>query len=253
MSTILIFFILHWYLSLFFQSFFHHRYAAHRVCTMSPFWEKMFFIGSFLTQGSSYISAYVYGIMHRLHHVHTDTKLDPHSPLNSANVFKMMWDTKVNYNHYYFERALIEDKYRLNLPKWQSFEKFAHNWVTRIVWVGVYVSFWYVFATQWWEWIFLPLTMIIGSLQGAVVNYFAHVIGYRNFEMNNTSRNLIPFIDLFFWGEAYHNNHHKYAGRANHAVKWFEIDPMYHTMRLMDFIGIIKLKRKFIMQHKLVY
>lgn len=251
--TILIFFILNWYLSLFCQSFFHHRYAAHRVCTLSPFWEKFFFVASFITQGSSYISAYAYGIMHRMHHVHTDTKLDPHSPLNSSNVFKMMWDTKVNYNHVYFSQIEIDENYRKNLPQWQSFDNFAHNWKTRLVWVGIYLVFWSMFATAWWQWLFLPLTISIGSMQGAVVNYFAHRVGYRNYEVNNTSRNLIPFIDLFFWGEAYHNNHHKYAGRANHAVKWFEYDPLYAVMRVMDFAHIIRLKKDYNSKTALVY
>ena len=243
--AIVMFFVLHWYLSLFFQSFFQHRYAAHRVCTMSPFWEKVFFIGSFITQGSSYISAYAYGIMHRLHHVHTDTPEDPHTPTRSSNPLSLMWDTKVNYGHVYFQTKDVDDKYKKNLPTWHAFDKFAHSWVTRVMWLLVYSSYWYAFATEWWHWVFLPLTMIIGSLQGAVVNYFAHVVGYRNFEVNNTSRNLYPFIDLFLWGEAYHNNHHKYAGRPNNAVKWFEIDPLYHCMRFMNFVGIIKLNKSF--------
>src|SRR5688500_5776147 len=72
--------IIHWYSSLFFQSVFHHRYAAHAMFTMTKGWEKAFYIGCYLTQGSSYISAYAYGIMHRLHHAHTDTIEDPHSP-----------------------------------------------------------------------------------------------------------------------------------------------------------------------------
>ena len=68
MLAIIIFFIAHWYLSLFAQSFFHHRYAAHRAFTMSPFWEKFFFVYSYVTQGSSYMSPRVYGILHRIHH-----------------------------------------------------------------------------------------------------------------------------------------------------------------------------------------
>src|SRR5215467_6483535 len=80
LMIILLFFIIHWYSSLFFQSIFHHRYAAHGMYTMSKFWERVFYIGCFITQGSSYISARAYGILHRLHHAHTDEAEDPHSP-----------------------------------------------------------------------------------------------------------------------------------------------------------------------------
>ena len=55
--AILIFFVLHWYLSLFCQTFFLHRYAAHGAFTMSRGWEKFFYILTFITQGSSYMSA----------------------------------------------------------------------------------------------------------------------------------------------------------------------------------------------------
>lgn len=91
--AIFVFIIIHWYASLFFQSVFHHRYAAHNLFTMSRFWEKVFYFGCFITQGSSYISAYTYGLMHRLHHAHTDKLEDPHSPHNDPNPFVMMWTT----------------------------------------------------------------------------------------------------------------------------------------------------------------
>jgi len=55
--AVLIFLILHWYLSLFGQTFYLHRYSAHKMFTMSPFWEKYFYIFTWVTQGSSYLNA----------------------------------------------------------------------------------------------------------------------------------------------------------------------------------------------------
>jgi stearoyl-CoA desaturase (delta-9 desaturase) len=43
-------------------------------------------------------------------------------------------------------------------------------------------------------------------------------------------------------GEGYHNNHHKYASRANFGVKWYEIDVTYLVIRLLDALRIIHLK-----------
>lgn len=210
---------------------------------MSPFWEKFFFVLSFLSQGASYISASAYGIMHRRHHVYTDLPEDPHSPTNDPNILKMMWTTKTNYNDILFERVAISDNERKDLPEWKSFDRIVHTWPLRVIWLLFYIGFWVVFADAWWQWLFLPMTMMIGALQGVAVNYFAHIIGYTNFKMENTSKNLYPFFDFIFWGEAYHNNHHKYAGKPNHAIRWFEYDPMYTAMRVMNKLGIIKLKR----------
>lgn len=238
---ILIFFVLHWYLSLFFQSVFHHRYAAHNLFTMSKFWERTFFFGCFLTQGSSYISAYSYGLMHRLHHVHTDKPEDPHSPHNDPNPFLLMWATRNSYFNIYSGKTPVEDKYRKNLPEWKAFDTIAHNWVFRIIWIGIYIAIYATLATAWWQWLLLPITVIMGSFQGMAVNWWAHKFGYENFKMTNTSKNILPF-DLIFWGEAYHNNHHKYPARANNANRWFEWDMGYQSMRLLNFLGVIQLK-----------
>ena len=43
MTEIIIFFVSHWYLSLFVQTMFLHRYASHQMFTMSKGWEKIFF------------------------------------------------------------------------------------------------------------------------------------------------------------------------------------------------------------------
>jgi stearoyl-CoA desaturase (Delta-9 desaturase) len=233
--------VMHWYSSLFFQSIFHHRYAAHGIFTMSRGWEKAFYIGCYLAQGSSYISAYAYGILHRLHHVHTDTEKDPHSPQNSANLLMMMWQTRNNYYDIFSGKVQVDEKIKKGLPRWDAFDRIAHTWVSRFLWFGIYTLFYLHFATAWWMYLFLPIHFAMGSIQGAIVNWWAHRFGYSNFEVDNTSKNIIP-IDLIFWGESYHNNHHKYPGRPNNSVKWFEFDPGFHAMQFLDKLKIIHLK-----------
>ena len=94
---ILAFFLAHWYLSLFAQTFFQHRYAAHRMFTMSPLTERVFFLLTYATQGSSFMSPRAYALLHRMHHAYSDTAQDPHSPHNSTNAFTMMWKTRSIY------------------------------------------------------------------------------------------------------------------------------------------------------------
>ena len=78
--AVIILVVVLWYSGLFFQTFFLHRYAAHQVFTMSKFTEKVCFFLTWVFQGSNYLSAYGYGVMHRLHHAYADTEKDPHSP-----------------------------------------------------------------------------------------------------------------------------------------------------------------------------
>ena len=109
------------------------------------------------------------------------------------------------------------------------------------MWIALYVTFYYIFATAWWQWLLLPGTIIMGSLQGVAVNWWAHRFGYRNYNVDNTSKNIMP-IDPIFWGESYHNNHHQHPGNPNNADKWFELDMGYLAMRGMHALRIIKIK-----------
>ncbi|MBA2563659.1 MAG: fatty acid desaturase [Chitinophagaceae bacterium] len=239
MHVIFIFFIIHWYASFFFQSFFHHRYAAHRHFNMSTNAEKLFYFCCFIIHGSSYISPYAYGIMHRLHHVHADTEDDPHSPAYHTGFFATMWQTRNSYLNIYIGKTIVDDKLKKDLPQWTAFDKIAHNWVTRVVWILIYIVFYIAFATAWWMYLFLPLTIIMTTFQGTIINWWAHKFGYVNYPMLNTSKNMIP-VDILFCGDAYHNNHHKFPGRVKNSHRWFEIDPTYYITCLLQKVRIVQ-------------
>ena len=236
---VIVFFIVHWYTSFFLQSFFYHRYTAHRHFFMSKNSEKFFYILCFIAHGSSYMSPYAYGIMHRLHHIHTDTEKDPHSPSYHPGFWGTMWQTRNSYHNIFIGKTIVDDKLAKDLPKWETFDKIAHNWLTRIAWITVYTFFYIAFASAWWMYLLLPLTIILCTFQGTMINWGAHTFGYMNYPMQNTSTNLIP-VDILFVGDAYHNNHHKFPGRANNAHRWFEIDTIYHVTCLLEKVKVIK-------------
>ena len=156
---IFLFIVAHWYLSLFAQSFFHHRYSAHQMFTMPKWVEKFFLAGSLLV---------------------------------------------------------------------------------KVLWSLFYIWFYYTFATAWWMYLFVPMHIVMGPVHGTIVNWFAHKFGYTNYKVDDTSKNLMPF-DIFMLGEGYHNNHHAEGGMANFARKWYEIDPIYPIMRVMDWVGLIRI------------
>jgi stearoyl-CoA desaturase (delta-9 desaturase) len=60
-AILLTFFVAHWVLSVFMQTFFLHRYAAHRMFSMSPRAEKVFHFLTWLFQGSSYLNRFLGG------------------------------------------------------------------------------------------------------------------------------------------------------------------------------------------------
>src|ERR1700712_6093437 len=100
MVAILIFFFSHWFLSLFFHTFFLHRYASHQMYTTGKKREKMFYFLTWLTQGSSYLIPRSYAVLHRMHHVYSDTEKDPHSPHFFKDVMAMMKHTYRIYDNF---------------------------------------------------------------------------------------------------------------------------------------------------------
>ena len=238
--AIIIFVIVLWYSGLFFQSFFLHRYAAHQVFTMSKTTERITFVLTWFFQGSSYLSAYGYGVMHRMHHAYTDTENDPHSPSYDPNLLAMMWKTKNIYQDINKQRVAIDVRFTKNVPQWKSFDSFASSRFSRVLWILAYIVFFAYFTTELWQWLLLPITFLMAPIHGAIINWFGHVYGYVNFKMKNTSKNLFHF-DFLMMGEGYHNNHHKNASRANFGVKWHEIDMTYLIMKLLNSVGIIRL------------
>ena len=240
MVAILLFFILHWYLSLFAQTFFHHRYAAHRAFTMSKGWERFFFWYSYFTQGSSYMSPRVYAILHRIHHAYTDTEHDPHSPQYDKNVVTMMWRTSVTYVQIMKNQIPVEERFLKNVPEKNWLDWWGNTWYSRILWSGVYVWFYVTFAPSAWWYLLIPVHIVMGPVHGVIINWFAHKYGEVNFPTDNTSKNLFK-VDLLMLGEGYHNNHHKYPSRSNFAARRGEFDPVYPIIRVLDKCRVIRI------------
>lgn len=239
--TIFIFFVLHWYLSLFGQTFFLHRYSAHKMFTLTKGWEKFWYIFSWVTQGSSYLNARAYAILHRMHHAYSDTEKDPHSPVFFKEVFTMMMYTRKVYNGVLHGTMEVEEKFDRNFPVYPKIDRIADAWYTRIAFGLGYVAFYIVFATHWWMYLLLPVHFLMGPVHGAIVNWAGHKYGYTNYNEGDHSKNTLVF-DFLMLGELFQNNHHHAGSKPNFAAKWWEFDPVYPIMRLFHKIGIIKLQ-----------
>jgi stearoyl-CoA desaturase (Delta-9 desaturase) len=240
--VIVLFFVLHWYLSLFAQTFFLHRYSAHKAFTMSKGWERFFFIFCYITQGSSYLSPWAYGIMHRIHHAYTDTEDDPHSPTYDKNLMAMMWRTKKIYAGILYKQIPVDEKFTKNVPDWRWFDLWANSNLSRLLWIGVYVWFYIVFAPSLWFLLLIPVHAAMGPIHGVIINWFAHKYGDINHEQDNTSKNLFK-VDWLMFGEGYHNNHHKFPSRTNFATHKGEFDFCYPIILLLSKLKVIRIAK----------
>jgi stearoyl-CoA desaturase (Delta-9 desaturase) len=243
MTAILIFFFCHWFFSLFFHSFFLHRFASHKMFTTSKNWERAFYLMTWFTQGSSYLVPRAYAVMHRMHHAYSDTEKDPHSPHFFKDIWHMMWHTVLIYRSFLTGKNLPDPQFTKEyLPVWKSLDKLGNHSITRFLFMAGYTTFYIIFAPSYWWFLLLPIHFLMGPIQGAIVNWFGHKMGYSNFDNHDHSKNTTPW-GFFLMGELFQNNHHFKGRDPNFAKKWFEFDGTYLVMKVFDKMRIIRLKQ----------
>ncbi|WP_207422759.1 acyl-CoA desaturase [Desertivirga brevis] len=239
--NILVFFVSHWFLSLFFQTFFLHRYVSHKAFSMSKSWERIFYFLTYITQGTSFLHPYAYATMHRDHHAFSDTEKDPHSQHFFKDVFKMSWATFLTFNDHVRRSKDPALKAGGRYPQWNTLDRIGSSILSRVGFGAAYIAFYIAFATSWWMFLLLPIHFLMGPLHGAIVNWCGHKYGYSNFNNHDHSKNTSPFGFLML-GELFQNNHHRYPNSANFAQRWFEFDPVYPVLKFLHFVKIIRLR-----------
>ena len=210
---------------------------------MSTFWEKFFYLFTFLSQGSSFLHPKAYAQLHLAHHVHSDTDEDPHSPHFFKDVFSMMWNTKRIYMEYRDGSRTAPSSLVANLPEWPLIDQLGNRWTVRLGFCALYTIVYVAFAPSLWWYLLLPIHFLIGPFHGAFINWCGHKYGYRNFRTSDHSKNTFAW-DILFMGECFQNNHHQYPNRANFATRWFEYDMAYPLILLRLFLKVINLKPK---------
>ena len=142
------FFVSHWVLSVFCQSFFQHRYSAHRMFTMSKGWERFFYLLTYVCQGSSFLTPKGYAILHRMHHAYSDTPKDPHSPVVTPSPARMMAKTWTTYHGIAHFEVEPEPRFTGGYPEWKAIDKLGQVWAARLGWGVAYGLFYIAFATS---------------------------------------------------------------------------------------------------------
>ncbi|MDQ3264795.1 MAG: acyl-CoA desaturase [Myxococcota bacterium] len=221
----------------------YHRALAHKAVRLSPWLQKLVVNGGNWVTG---LDAKSWVVMHRMHHEHSDTPQDPHSPVN-VGILGIGMEQLRNYKRVIIGLLKKNPEYTryakdLDFPI-NSLQRRGLWWLPYAVHAGIALGL--ALGIGWMLGAAYFLGMMSHPIQGGVVNSIGHAIGGRNFETSDNSRNNHLAAWLIF-GEGFQNNHHQYPGSATFSYRRHEIDLGYACCVVMEKLGMLKIQRAYL-------
>ncbi len=212
-----------------------HRHSAHRALDLHPIVSHFFRFWMWLTTG---MVTKEWTAVHRKHHAKVETPEDPHSP----KIFGL-------------RKVLLEgsELYRIGAADADTLAKYGHgtpdDWLERNLYsrhAVLGVALMMVIDLV----LFGAVGLIVWAVQMAWIPFFAagvingvgHHSGYRNFQTEDTSTNIVPW-GILIGGEELHNNHHAYGSSARLSNKWYEFDIGWLYIRILESIGLAQVRK----------
>ena len=212
-----------------------HRHSAHRALELHPVVSHFFRFWLWMTTG---METKQWTAIHRKHHARCETEEDPHSPV-VLGIEKVMWQGA--------------DLYKIEAKNAETLEKFGQgtpdDWLERKVYakhsvLGISLMmiidlalFGFIGLTIW-----AVQMMWIPFFAAGIINGVGHYWGYRTFQAEDASRNIVPW-GILIGGEELHNNHHAYASSARLSNRWWEFDIGWMYIRIMEILGFAQVKK----------
>lgn len=215
----------------------YHRLLSHRSFRCPKAVEYFWVLGGYLAFEGSPIW---WCAIHRAHHKHTDTSLDPHSPRNGLKNAYYGWMSQHTYPSHISPGLqcpdLVSDPVYRFLDqggKWQRAQM-----LTAITGLLFRAGIWKLFG---WR------AALGSALAGAaalqiplMLNVVCHMpkMGYKTFARDDDSVN-VWWVALLAHGEGWHNNHHAFPGSARSGLRSKEFDLSWLTLRALRSVGLV--------------
>ena len=221
----------------------YHRLFTHRAFSTTPVMSCFLIImGSMAGRGPmlSWVA------MHRRHHELSDHEGDLHSPnLHGITVLgrlrgflhaHLTWMIEHDYpNVAHYVPDLMAERTLV------AVNSYYYAWVLLGLLIPALIggvataSLWGAFTGFLWGGV---VRMFVVEQSMSAINSLLHTFGARPFlTRDDNSRNL-GVMALLAWGEGWHNNHHAFPYSAAFGLRWFEFDPGFLFIRLLQGLGL---------------
>ena len=209
----------------------YHRYFSHRAYETTRIFQ---FVLAFIAQTTAQKSVLWWAANHRDHHLHSDTELDVHSPRHFGFIYSHVG--------WIFSRRQNET----NLTRVADLAQYPElMWLHRFELAPPLALALVCFGAAGWPGLIVGFFWSTVAVYHATfcINSIAHLVGRRRYVTGDDSRNnwLLAIITM---GEGWHNNHHAYQSSARQGFYWWEYDPTFYVLKLLERLGLVwNLKR----------
>jgi len=210
----------------------YHRLLTHRSLQLTSKWLEYAIatVGALAMQGGPIF--WVSG--HRQHHIYTeDIDKDPYSAKRGFWWSHMLWIFYPRQEFFDYEnyKRFAPDLYRDPFYLWLN-----RNFLMLQIPLGILL-----YVLGGWSFviygIFLRAVLLWHSTW--LINSATHMRGYRNFQVEDNSRNLW-WAAILTYGEGWHNNHHAHPNVAPAGQRWWEIDMTWWAIKFLQTLGLAK-------------
>jgi stearoyl-CoA desaturase (delta-9 desaturase) len=212
-----------------------HRSVAHRSVTLAKPIEHFFRFWCWITTGQT---PQEWAAVHRKHHAFCEQEQDPHSPRHYG-FWTVLFQGVTLYRNESKNPETIEKYGKFTPNDWienKLYKKYTSAGLVSLAFINVFL-----FGMHG-IWIYLLQILWIPFWAAGIINGLAHVKGYRNFNTEDDSTNILPW-GIIIGGEELHNNHHAYPTSAKLSMQWYEFDIGWFWINLLSKLGLAKVNK----------
>ncbi len=214
----------------------YHRLLSHRSFCAPKFVEYFWVLLGYLAFEGSPIW---WATVHRAHHRHVDTELDPHSPRYGLRNAHVGWLMHENYPDHI--NPILQSKDIVNDPIYRFLEQGGDWNKAHTLNFGIGITFRLIILYFFgWEAALASTLAGLAVLQiPLMLNVICHIpkLGYKNFATKDDSVN-VWWVGILAMGEGWHNNHHAEPGSAQTGIKPWEFDLSWIIIRTMKKLNL---------------
>lgn len=230
---------------------FHHMLLTHRSFKCKKWIENTGALLGTLTWRGPFAGPIQYVAMHKIHHAHSDTELDPHTPTKGIFFALLSWFW--NMPQGFTQREL----YRNYAPEFENdgFMTFLDDHVHLVQLLWGLLCFTVAGAVPWLVGV-LPTFDVENGVRYFVYGVFVrslftlylvnavdvvnHTIGYRAYETKDLSTNSFIMAFIHLGGAiSWHNNHHAHQHYFTVKKNWWEFDAHHFFLKSLEKFGLV--------------